>query len=413
MRYCFLETVYTAPSVDTYEIIQCDRSPLFANITLQRVPLAEMQNMVANPNLICNFSFDDGFFKCAPNVKRLPLNNLIDTSGTQITEVHEADSGLLGLLFEGALNNFCLLGKDSVDSLVENGADCLTNATDIVPFTNIKFGQTTMSVYAQVIGADEIYNLMLVTLVNGVLRLTPFYFITEQAASVKTLGCQLVKEISVNGKPMLLWHSGMLSIYNEGDIISENLINKAACTSARQRAVVETLNDYLEHCWKFLNANEAEKKLSWVGGNKSYHSQYGVTFKSSVGKLSVSEREVVINTVLEEFSLKCNTVQELNILLREYAWSPLMKFVAKNFFLAVTGEFTDTTEMIKRVQSVRDYAMKDLFFSDLFLYRIRTKSYVMHIHITDPMRPIICGGNEVETTFIQEGFFYGDFGLED
>lgn len=406
MRYCFLETIYVKKNTELYEVVQCECSPLFSDVVAQRLTLEDLKILAEDRAVLCDFSFDEnGFFKCSPTVKRINVTNLSGDDLVREIQVSSSGAGFTDLLYEGAIKDFWILGDATAATLVN--VDSVEHATDVVHFNSIRFSQNTMSVYAQIVDGNSLYNLMLVYLENGVLRQRPFYFCTNPGEGVNTAGCKFIKEVTINGVHKLLWYSGILMLYDENDFISTSMINKAVCTSMRQRAAVDILSDYLASCWDFLYPDKKSESLEWGGGNNSYVSQYGVSFKSSMKRLSKAEKELVINTVLSDLSLRCSSLQEMKVALRDYAWSPLMKFVAQNLFIGVNISSGDTSDLVRRVQTVKDHAISELFFSDLFLYRIRTKAYVMHINIVDPMKPIIGGGNEMEVTYVQEGFFYG------
>lgn len=411
--YCFLNAVYVDDFdvAKVYEVVFSDAD--FREIGLLRVEQGAMRELcsaVAN----VDFSFDSGFLKCNPHVARLRITSVVmDGMGVLINENHSIHS-LYGLLYEGQKNGFYVVNDDYAESVLSTGngfddGDSAGPFCFMTHFRNIRFSQSSMSVYVQMRNKDGCYNRMLVVPDNGIMHMNSFYFLVPADNSFSQNGCKFISQVCIDKRHFSLFCAELLGIYDVDSVLSGALVNKAFCIRQRCYNAQIALKDLSQSIWRSLSGDEDKESLPWVGGSKSYADGYGVTFDSSIKLLKRSDRLELQEYVIQKVIREHMSFAEFKQLTAESRMNILQRYVC--MCMAAVFEYASCSESIDLLEAANQMinGQKDsVFICDLFLYRIRLYLYMSGKSIvTDRAHPALFGGNEVDFTVVQEGHYYG------
>lgn len=386
MEYCFLNCVHvTQDDISVvYEIVQSTKQ--FNNVRISWVDLNGLKELAQKDGFIRDFRFEDGFLRCSSNVPRVRIFGEIETAcrehivKTDLTE--SPRDTIFTMLWQGVGNNFCFVPDDlaEVDVYIGDG---------ITPFSNVKFSQSSMSIYFREILNGTIKNKYLVKSEGTIFKFVPFYFIVPEDYKEPISG-KFVKRLRVNNTGFLLYYADKLSLIEPIKTLPAVLFNKAVCLRARLKSAITLLNGLIEP----YNGS----KLKWVGENSKEHKLRMMEFKSSyteIPKSAVNELLDVIKPLIRK------TFQESKEAINMQSSDVVFRFAAQ--MVASTLHNSETTaDLISNCRAVIKQLSIEIFYIDLYLYRIQSFAFKTDNNLFKYSKKCFYGSNEPGFTLVEE-----------
>lgn len=374
--YCFLNCVYTDENDKSilYEVVRCDET--FSIIQVERVTLSELELLAATSGLKTDFSFEDGYLKCN-TVKRFWCDESIKSSASKhqvIEEKFNTEKTIYTLLSMGVKENFYFIADELVDLAKYQG-------TGIVPFSHVKFSQSSMSVYYREVLNGVGRNHYLISTEANSIRFNPFYFLVP-SKRVESIPFERKGAIVVNNVEYSVYYSGNLGIVEPVKIGSAALVNQASSERVKSASAVKATDFVLGPVWG------ESGKIQWDGSNRTSHHIRTITFNPSQKVLSNSSIEGIYQNIMDNGRSGIKA---------EYSYPA---FVVANWFVWMMENQTNETELIAAAKQFKEGFSKQLFFADLYLYRIRV--FACYGIVCLPMNQPLCGGVNGGFTVIKE-----------
>lgn len=400
LQYCYLNRVY----VDSNDVSQLYEFTLsdsyFLNVCTYITDLEGLRKLAENESLSKDFSLDAGFLKC-DNVPRVENNNLVKEAIGIPSYVRDLEYSFYTFVQTAVEHDFLIVDDSILDCERFNGIK-------VSNFKNIRFSQSTMSVYFPLVNEEGLRNKHLVLLEDGLLRLNVFHFAVpaEYNNQFKENGCVYCSRMFINNSEYVIYRMDELPIYPYAYVTAGNVINKAVSVRERSKAIVEVVTDYISFCNGVLGNND-NSKLPWAGGNNSYSSGYGVTLTSSLTLLKRTDRSAILDRVLGEIFPEMDSYTAAVEYIKNGGGSQLAKACLNVLsFICFSGK--NVTEQLAYAVAVKNKYKTEMFYADLFLYQVRVATYVRRIHLANPINPVLQGSDEAAYTIVNEGFYYGD-----
>lgn len=372
---CFLNKIYVRESNnDIYEIALVDDT--YTTVQLMRVnDLHDICDFIETRD----FSLDDDYLLCNPNVITVPGDSITDIN-TIVGE--KCDDSIFSFIIDGVRNNYVVIDDSVISS--ENSDDCIFG---ISYFRNIKFAETTFSIYLQMVNESGIYNKMLVTEENNRLTFHPFYF-GVPAGQPCMYGSFKDRRI-VNNIEYDVYYIDFLPVLNSTSmIVSAPVINSAMQQSEKFKFCILALSDLMHDLYVVSESN-----VEWAGGNNNYTSAYTIQFKSTMRKISKRARTDITDSILhgacpiyaedERVKLLHGVLDSLN---RDKTGMPTLD------------------SLNTMVASLKTLSV----FSGAYIASLRYYLYCSHKSIRESIgatgTTILYGGNSEFGTIVEEGF---------
>ena len=374
--YCFLNCVYTDENDNSllYEVVKCDDT--FSTIQIERVTLSELELLAVTSDLKTDFSFEDGYLKCN-TVKRLWCDESIKSSAGKhqiIEEKFNTEKTIYTLLSMGVKEKFYFIADELVGLSKYQG-------TGIVPFSHVKFSQSSMSVYYREVLDGVGRNHYLISTEANSIRFNPFYFLVP-SEKVESIPFQRKGAIIVNNVEYSVYYSGSLGIIEPVKIGSPALVNQANSERVKNASALKATDFVLGPVWG------ESSKIQWDNSNRTSHHIRTIIFSSSQKVLSTNSVERIYHSVLDNGRDGMRS---------EYSYPA---FVVANWFVWLSENVTNETELIAAAKQFREGFSERLFFADLYLYRIRAFACYGIVHL--PMNQPLCGGTNGGFTVVKE-----------
>ena len=404
MNLCYLNKVYenSENEIVLYECILSTST--FQNIESCRVDLEGLKKFAEDETLCTNFTMQDDYLRCdiLPVQK---INNIIaDSKGKHIPQRESKLFTIYDLITIGLDNNFFYVNSNFANNQQE------LNGIGFTHFRNLKFSESTMSVYFHVKDEDGLRQDSLIFMKDGCLILNDFYFaapldwsfsgISKNNTPVK------IGAITLNGTEYLLYKTKDLALYDMNTIIAKPLVNKASVVYLKNKNIYNVLNDYSSAVSSALYKNE-EAAITWSGSGRSLASPFGVYYKANCDSLTSDQRSSIINKVLKLIA-ECKDAepQEIIGVIKTWRMTPLMKLCAINLAAVV---FDSTPEdALYKAATQKENCARMMVLSGLYLYKVRSCTYITKTWLVPANAPIFGGSDEYISTIAKEIFNYAD-----
>lgn len=343
-----------------------------------------------------DFNIEAGMLKCNPVLREVSidektLKTLIECDELESTS--EMKGGSLYNLLDYCLTNKCLI--------VDDDKEDWNNSFGVTFFRNVHFSSSTMTIYARMYNADGLYNKMIVTMDNnnGRLVFKPFTIAAPEGISLQFCCESLNESVILNNVKYTLWRTDYLSICDLVPL-ADGVINQAALYAVRYTDGMNICMDYLKSVTDRLD----DTTVSWGGGDGSYAFKYGVYIKSSAVALSRKTRMILLKNA-EKLVKSRGSVDETSYAAQsEFAQLLLNECGTENnalkFGASVTAKiFYNSKNMAERVaiaSSLLHQFTMMTFYTKMYLYKVRTYSYLQHCSLVKASAPQIVGGNTKE-----------------
>jgi len=391
-QYAFINRVYTDSDGNSkvYEVVFSNMD--FSAVSIGHFDYDGLLRLSADSSLIRDFVFEGQYLKCA-DVQHVLLNAVVEGSlNKETVYLDDPDDTVLDLLKAGVDGGFSV-----VDDRVCGSDEWTGNG--LVNFSNIRFSQTTMSVYVRMVFGNGIRNLHLVRMQRGVLEAMPFKFIVPSSYTKKPPASKFIKKIKVNNKIYDLYVSCADNVFKDIVILSPVLVNKASCLHEKYLSVINVMKECLRQ------SLSDGQKLNWVGEKSEKEVFYGVNFKCSIKHLTRKDATDILNVFFGALK-DAKSEDEFYGRIPE-KMPPLSMFIIRQLYRMVAGS-RDGAEVISTLNDVIQYYSKRLFEVDSFLYKTRVYMFFTGIKLT-VVDPVIFGSNEPGCyTVVEEGLHYGD-----
>lgn len=389
--YCYLDRVYTDSSDKSilYQVTLSDFD--FTSIFFGAVD-SEMLAFLSKSNLHCDFATKEGSLYAKDVDRVLVVDSLVKAKNTFIPVYNLQEHNFYTFLRNGISNDFLIL-EDSLEDLQ------IYRGTAFSAFKSIKFSSTSMTAYVSIYKDEKMYNKMLVTIDDGVLNLETFIFAVPEECSLLLPGFEELGKIEINNRRYIKYRSKLMNLYTEVYSTSKALINKACLCHEKYKAAIDTLHDL-----KKVIADDVIT-YTWVGGKTDYRGEYGVYFTSSEKKLSRDTRAALIEKVKSEY-LSQDTCYDAFHLIEQSS----MSIVAKSAAIALCSclyNSSDEVSLLQNIETLLSVFKRDLTYTDLFLYSVRTGAYIRKRYLANPVNPILEGSDEDCYTVVQQSFKRG------
>lgn len=371
--YCFLNCVYvdTDDNVQYYEVIKCDKS--FSEIQIERVSLAELELLSSLQEYVTDFSFEGDYLKCAP-VKRVPCDISIEKSAKThriLKEEFNKEKNLYTLLHEGVVGGFKFIADELIGLTKYKG-------TGVVPFSHVKFSQSSMSVYYREVVNGVGKNHYLISTEANSIKFRPFYFLVP-AERTESIPYDRKGAMVVNNIEYSVYYSGSLGIVEPVKINSPALTNQANSERVRQASAVKATDFVLDSIYH-------DDEFAWDDSNRSSHNIHTIKFTASQKVLSKKSVESLYQKVIDGEKKD------------GLSYPATMVFV---WFSWLLQHAKSETEIIAAAKQFKESFSERLFFADLYLYRIRVfVCYSKRINM--PLNHPLYGGANGGFTVIEE-----------
>lgn len=379
-----------------YNIIEFDQQ--YLRFKCKTLTIKELeQEVMEYSESSCDFKINDGIVLYNPLLKPVEveqrfIQNLIKTQA-EVDNMPELGS-LYSLLMEGVEKGFCVVDRwDSEDK-----------KAIISKFSNIHFSRNTMSVYVKMHSDEGVYNKMLVTFEDGILKFHPFTVATTGVVS-GIPGCEDLKTtIKINNVEYNLWQTNSLSLYESSSIFSEGVVNQACCDSVVYASAIMIVSDFIDDHVVYSADSKASE---WVGGNKDYRSNLGVYFSPSCRIPTRQLRASIMLFLQDEFD-KGKTYDEAYSAVCEWLtgtgyFNRCTNYAAKVLGLVLGAEGT-LKDKLQVAFVIKDKLQNKQFWADMYCYRIRTVAYLQKANLVSHTRPCLVGGNTKDYTNVRAGY---------
>lgn len=386
--YCYLNCVYV--DLDdvskAYEVVKCDET--FSKISIERVSLETLKSLAVSEEYETDFYFEEGYLKCVP-VKRVWCDTGVEESLARHTVntmnyTEESKESLYSLLLNGVLKGYYYLADELVGLEKYKG-------TGAVPFSHTKFSQSSMSIFFREVVNGVGKNHYVVSTEANHMKFEPFYFLVP-AEAVEKVPYEFKGLMTVNNVEYKVYYSGTLSLAEPLGILSPVLLNKANCTRVRAASMVNCSRLVLDACY-------GTAPVEWDNSNHKNHNMRTVKFSSSLSVLTAKSASKIHKDVTR-LQQDCSSLVELQQKLQEEGYVGI-GLEAASMFGFITEKAEDETAVIVLAKAFFEKYSRNLFFADLFLYRLRAY-YCYSGKLSIPVNTPICGGAESGITTIEE-----------
>lgn len=392
-----LDDIFKVRDTLMYAITMSDEKLLHVQgklLTLDEL-VAEVDN-ISKP--ACDFKIEDGVLRCNPMITPIDIddllfqemiahNNCINSPG---------DNSLYKLLQLGVENDYVILGGDSSEAWERGEA--------LTKFRNIKFSNSTMSVYARMRNVDGIFNKMIVVMTDGRLEFRPFKFaIPTTSLQYPTVGTKTAETLKINNVDYTVWETGILSIYDEVEI-SLGLVNQSLCDNKVYAECIKLLDDFLAGAFKIGNS-----EVEWAGGKNDYSTQYGVYFKTSckgIGQVTRNELQRIVLEAKMAGKPVTDAMQEGMQYLERTTNKTRSTVFALKVFAGLIYKKDVQDELIREIFNMKTALTERIFWRSLYSYRVRTNAYLLKLQLTPMNMPMLYGGNTTEYATVQTNYIY-------
>lgn len=387
-RYCYIDKVYTNSNDESllYQLFLStgDFTKVYS-LVADKSLLSEMTN---RKDIVTDFYVEDGMLHCE-DVDRIMITDEIREKELKVIEVYDDNYNFYNFIMEGIENDYLFVG----DSL----SDCtLYKGTEISSFKNIRFSKSTMTVLVPIYSEEGLYNKMLITVDEGVLQLETFYFAVPEGVS--TDKHTFLHTIQINNVNYNLYRSKPLNIYTENYVTSKALLNKACIMRVKYQSIIDTLSDF-----KSMLVETEHKSTQWCGGTKDYTEPFGIYFKPSCKTISKTGRYDIIDFIQGEVLKEYKTYNEAV----SYVSSIYDNLIARACAIAICFCCYNSDSMpllLEYIQALSAKYKKELLFTELFLYTVRTGAYIRKRYLVSPMNPMLGGSDERDITIVEQNF---------
>lgn len=395
---CYLDKVFkdTNGKIKLYQLTLSDS--LFRDIREVVVGEEGLLKYLNNKGFIKDFQLEEGYLKCDPKDTLLATSVIESQLSEEKSKNVEQENSFYRFL-DYAIENDCILLDDSL-------IDCdKYTGLAFTKFKNIRFSQSTMSVYFIINTPEGIANKHIVYLEDGALKFYHFYF-GVPAGKATYKNATYVKDIVINNELYYVYQIGELGLYPMEVCTSSSLINKACTAREIQQAILDTVKDYST----ILNNTLGEKgsTVEWAGGNGSYESQYGIIFKNSLKRPTKNRRNELIQDVFQNFLGIYPDYQNAFSAVNNSPYYSLCEKAALKILLFISYSGKSPVECLSVAKSVREKFAKEMMYTSMFLYKIRVGCYIQHIRLVDRTQPYLVGSEYDTVTTVEAGYYYGD-----
>lgn len=392
MRYCFLNTIYTDENDRSvvYEVVISNKN--YTEISLKRVNVQELQEMAENEEFITDFSFKDCYLKCAP-VGRYVID-------AKIEESIESKEDIRDYVFKGSVTSFYTLlrcGAENsfyviADELALSESAAFNTVEGITPFTRIAFSQSSLSVFVREVCKSELRNHYLLQEINGVLKFMPFYFLVPANYQLK-INAQYISTKKINNVEYKVFHAENFSVAEPVTIISQALLNKAACMHVVYDGMLRATDTLQKRYYT------GGSKLTWTDNGTHQHNIKSISFEPSYKKLTADVIRSLIDhaTRIKE---KCQTLDEGLQCVKELGLDKV-KAATLSCLVNIMMASDNVTDLVANCHYISNIYSGHLFYNDLYLHRMQVFVSVTQVQIVSLLNPTLCGSNENGITTVR------------
>lgn len=420
-KYCYLNNIYKGENnIHVFELLLADS--YFTKFAMYLTNGGELRQILGCNELVKDFSIVDGVLKFS-NTNILPLYDGIKEDLFKVRDISPEKKTLFDLFRQGALNNYIIL-EDSV--VKENDNSYVGSA--FTKFTNIRFSNTTMSIYAKMVTEEGLYNKMLVTMKNGYLNASQFYFgvpIVKQnsdkgleqnsdkdleqsttsgiktmslfgdskISDVKFFGEEYCKTMTINGDDYKIYYLRMCLLATKTAIINP-FINKAASMCVKFTNICNALEFFISEQYSWIYPDQ--KKKEWIGGDSNYNDGVGVYFNSSRKTITKKDDAILFDQLCSTIK-RCNTTDEVVNWVKNSGFSE----DKKQIMLIYLSFMMQSNKPVERVNLAYTYKDKiDLHYVcfSSYAYEMRLRifnddSFIIY-NQKNPLEPVIVNGSD-------------------
>lgn len=409
MSYCYLNQVWVDDNDNglLYELVFSDKN--FRDVYFKRVNKESLISTRNENKYEYNFKFKDDYL-CCPDVKRLKINNIIMESKDKEIRVNSVgdDFNLYAFLTEAIDNGYIFVSDEFIQEHSLQGLG-------YTGMHNIRFSRTTMSVYVQIINVEGIHNEMIVSLEGTRLVFHPFYVAVPIN---KKLSYGAVKKSSCNIEhvPYDIYYVDFLSLYTKDDYIAYGLINRACAISAQCLNMCKILDTFIEAVRCVTENGVIPSQIAWAGGSSSHKSSFGVLFKSSIKILSNKEVADIVNKAVNHFlpmldKYNFETLEDKIKMANHIISITSLPTITKWYYFTLLKVILNANTMAEQLSvaiETKKACKTQMLFCDVYMYRIRSYSYLNCVSLVNLMRPVITDLSGIYTE-VKEGLYYGDY----
>lgn len=390
-----LSAIYVCNGVKYYEIVAYDNT--FVKIQSYVLTIQQLIKFVEGVNpAFCDFRIVQGILECNPTVTEIPITQdlLHDVLATNGEELQINQYSLYRLLEFGVQNDLLVL--NSVDD------DELQAGYGVARFKDIKFSESTMTVYIQMHNADGIFNKMITTANEGTLTFRKFFVAAKNSTAVP--GCvDLKKSIILHNVEYHLFETDELCIYDESVRFIPGVLNQACFESVVFKTLSSMCKDFIQGITSCISTTDASS--AWVGGSKDYKSSKGVWLKSSLKPLTTRERKLIEDVALRSETDDCAALQsEVYERVKYSLPQNRLVSVSVKIFAELLTEQGDLTDKVDYALLRKTSFDKRVFWADMYAYRVRTITFLHKRKLTQVGAASISGGCNQEFTVVNTNF---------
>lgn len=391
-----LRSIYECDSKLYYDVVEYDNTLVKMKNKILSVDELLDEQKVASPKR-CDFCITDGILRCNPEISKLPIDRILLRKAISAADWYDNSPGensIYKLFLEGLVNNYLVMSDDESDWDKSCGA---------VPFSDIKFSATTMTVYACIHSGDGIRNQMIVTHTDNVLEFKPMVIAVEGVKN-SVSGCHdLKRSVIINNVEYSLWETDILTVYDEV-LFSAGLVNQACCESNILKSAIQVCSDFIGGLTSYLGNDAVE----WIGGGGSFRSDYGVYFISSLQPLSKRIRDVIEDTTLKEITTGKTAEDVEKAVVKELGYFSMDNRISRfatRIFVSVATADGDVAQRLKTAFQLKRQLEVRKFWLDMYQYRVRVNSFLSEKSLTPFNHPVLVGGNTKEYTKVKARYY--------
>lgn len=388
MKYCYLNRIYDVNGVTKYyEVVLSDEC--FLNPVVRTIGLEELIRFSDDPMITTDFRIEDGILRSySSEISRSELTSSVNKDEDLPVFINDVFT-LYDLLSLGVQNDFCVMDKALLD-FDEHTGNGFTN------FRNIKFSKSSMTIYVRMIKDNEIYNINLAKIHQGVVHTEPFFFLVPDDFVGEIPNCSFMKKIVVNNRKYSIYVSGVSMLFVPVSAITPPLINKACCLSVAVQSAIkafQTLKNVI------TSQTGESTKLNWVGGN-SRGPKAAVLFENSNSVIKDPD-SIVVDII--KMCGSCETLDEVLQCISEKGDTVTYQFIEKNLATVIKNS-TNLAEEFDNVNLYLQLFNKTQFWADMFAHKIRMSSFLSGKSLISPIHPYFTGSEMAGFTLVRKEY---------
>lgn len=377
IKYAFLKSIYVDENdVGIYYEAEVSDT-IMAKTGIMIKTLAEWKELFSKQSITANFSFEDDYLKCSPDIPRYPIAGMISSS--EDTSIFNESNKFYYFIFNGIVNKY-ILCEDGI-ALSE---DSSYHGTEITEFSSIKFSKSTMTMYAMLNSENGFYNKVLIYLSDVDLVINKFYYgIPKDAENIIPMG-KFIKDMDINNNEYAIYCIEPEDVQLICNVtFSENLIALSVVLSQKFKDIVDVLGMYYKCSYQTLVGNTDDTEKQWCGGSSSYASRYGVYMETSLAPLSEYQIDALCGYLykLEDTFAVHHSVdkllEEIDSLDLNTRSSDVLRTLVPIIF-SENGSKEDFLTLLR--SSLKSYESIYCIYN-LYLYCIRINAYLQKKHV--------------------------------